>query len=553
MTRTKRRAASATPTPPSSLAAQIFVEAVRRHQAGQTTEAEALYRVIPILNPLHAEASYNLGVLLQTRGDLNEAAEAYRHTIALRPDFVGAYSNLGTVLQDVGRGDAAIEVYRQAIALKPDFAMAHMNLGVALKEQGRLEEAVCCFRRSLTIQPNYDQAQANLGAALLEMNEAEQAVEACRQAVAVNPRSTIGYCNLGAAFKALNRLDEAESAYHNAVAASPDFPEAHFSLAQILLLQGKFESGWVEYEWRWKLREYGWLKNIHGEFAQPVWSGEPLGGKTILVYAEQGLGDTLQFSRYLPLLRCEGATVILAVQPPLMKLLQTLDGITVIALDQTPLPAFDVHCPLLTLPARFGTTIDTVPAEVPYLAADPIETQRWRERIGGSGLRVGLVWAGNPSQRGDRLRSPRLAAMASLFEVPGVDFVGLQLGPGRQDLAIYPPPANFLDLGGEIANFADTAAIIAGLDLVITSCTAPLHLAGALGAPVWAVIPFAPHFVWQLGRKDCPWYPTLRLYRQERAGHDWTNPIGRVAADLGALAEQKLLGAALRAPHIAAA
>jgi hypothetical protein len=202
------------------------------------------------------------------------------------------------------------------------------------------------------------------------------------------------------------------------------------------------------------------------------------------------------------------------------------------------LPCFDVHCALLTLPARLRTTLDTIPAEIPYLAADPRETRRWRKRIDGSGLRVGLVWAGNPSQRGDRMRSPRLAAMAPLFEIPDVHFIGLQLGAGRQDLVAHPPPANFIDLGGEITNFADTAAIMASLDLVISSCTAPLHLAGAMGVPVWGVIPFAPHFIWQLERLDNPWYPTLRLYRQEKGGQDWKTTIDRVAADLGVLAEQ---------------
>jgi len=527
-------APSATP----SLAAQVCAEAVRWHQAGRTAEAETLYRAILILDPRNAEASYNLGIVLQMRGNTTDAAVAYRHAIALRPDFAGAFSNLGTALQDAGQLNEAIAAYRRAIVLQPDFAMAHMNLGVALKEQGKFDEAVLSYRRAIAVQPNYDQAYANLGAAHLEMNQPELAVEACCQAVAINPGMAVGHCNLGAAFKALNRLDEAERAYREAITARPDFPEAHFCLAQILLSRGKYEAGWVEYEWRWKLKEYEWLEKLHGKFAQPAWAGEPLAGKTILVYAEQGLGDTIQFSRYLHLLRREGATVILAVQPPLIKLLQGLDGITVVPLDRKPLPPFDVHCALLTLPARCGTTVDTIPDEIPYLGADPRETRHWRDRIHGSALRVGLVWAGNPSQRGDRMRSPRLVAMAPLFEVPDVQFVGLQLGAGRQDLTAHPPPTNFLDLGRDITNFADTAAIMAGLDLVISSCTAPLHLAGAMGVPVWGVIPFAPHFVWQLKSLNNPWYPTLRLYRQEKAGRDWKTTMDRVATDLGALAEQ---------------
>jgi tetratricopeptide (TPR) repeat protein len=524
------------PSTESLLAVQIFVEAVRRHQAHETAAAETLYRAILTLSPQHADASYNLGILLQERGNFANAALAYRHAIALRPDFAGAYSNLGTSLQELGHLDEAIAVYRNAIALQPEFAMAHLNMGVALREQGKFAEAVVAYRRALAIQPDYDQAYVNLGAALLDLNEAEAAIEACRRAIAVNPAMAVSYCNLGAAYKALNRLGEAEDAYRRAVAASPDFPEAHFCLAQILLLRGSYESGWAEYAWRWKLKEYGWLETLHGAFAQPAWAGEPLAGKTILVYAEQGFGDTIQFVRYLPRLRRQGARVVLAVQPPLTKLLHGLDGITIIPLDEKPLPPFDVHCALLNLPAGFGTTLDSIPADIPYLAADPVDVCRWRDRIRGRGLLVGLVWAGNPSQRGDRMRSPRLAAMAPLFEVPDVQFIGLQLGAGRQDLIAHPPPPNFLDLGPEITNFADTAAIVAGLDLVISSCTAPLHLAGALGVPVWGVIPFAPHFVWQLECVDSPWYPTLRLYRQEQPGRDWGTTIDRLAADLNVLA-----------------
>lgn len=547
MNRKERRAVSKsavpqpTPTAPP-LARDLFTEAVQRHQAGQEAEAAVLYQAILILNPRHVEASYNLGVICQTIGRFQEAILAYRNAVALRPDFVDALANLGTVLKDTGQFDEATEIYRHVIAQKPDFPMAYLNFGVVLKDQGRIEDAMAAYRQAIALKPDYDQAYANLGAALLEDGRLEEAEQACRQAVSINPRLTMGFCNLGAIFKAQNRLAEAEIAYRQAVALGPDFPEAHFCLAQIFLLQGNLEPGWVEYDWRWRLKDYGWLKNLHGEFAQPAWNGEPLAGKTILVYAEQGLGDTLQFARYLPLLVRLGAKVVLAVQPPLIALLQGLDGVTVVALDRPPLPHFDVHCALLSLPRVFGTTLATIPGGIPYLRPDPALVRRWDARIGGSKLRVGIVWAGNPNQKGDALRSPRLAAMSPLFATPNVDFVSLQLGAGRQDIAATPLPPNVLDLGDEIADFADTAAIMAGLDLVITSCTAPLHLAGALGVPTWAVIPFAPHFFWLLDRADSPWYPTLRLYRQDRPGHDWSRTIGRVGADLAALADAKRSG-----------
>ena len=521
---------------PPPLAGQMFVEAVGRHQRGQLAEAEALYRAILAIHPAHAEAGYNLGVVLQILGRSADAVAAYRHAIAVRPDFADAMSNLGAALQDLGQLDEAVSVYRGAIARRPDFVMAWCNLGVALKEQGRFDAAVAAFHRALAIQPGSDSAHANLGAVLLEQGDAPAALEACRRAVAANPGMVIAHCNLGACHKALNRLDEAEAAYRQALALCPDFPEGHFSLAQILVLKGELTNGWAEDQWRWKLREYGWLKALHGTFAQPRWGGEALHGRTILVHAEQGLGDTIQFARFLPEVAARGGRIVLAVQPPLMSLLGRLDGVTVVPLDKAPLPPFDVHVPLPSLPGLFGTALATIPARTPYLQPDPAAVARWRARIGGTGLKVGVVWAGNPSQRGDRFRSPRLRAFMPLFAVPGVDFVALQLGAGRDDIAASPLPAAVLDLGPEIGDFADTAAIMAGLDLVITSCTAPLHLAGALGVPVWGIIPFAPHFFWMLDRSASPWYPTLRLHRQDRPGHDWSGVIGRVAGELATLA-----------------
>jgi tetratricopeptide (TPR) repeat protein len=524
------------PTPaPLPLAAQMFAEAVERHRAGRLFEAEALYRAIVAIEPDHAEAAYNLGVVTQTQGRLPDAISAYRHAIARRPDFATAYTNLGAALQDLGQLDDAVAIHHQATALSPDSPLAACNLGAALRAQGKVDEAVAAFGRALSLQPNYDTALANLGAVLLDRGETEAALAACQRAFASNPQMVIGLCNLGATYKALNRLDEAEDAYRRALALRPDFPEAHFCLAQILLLKGDLRSGWPEYEWRWKLPEYSWLQALHGEFAQPRWAGEGLGGRTVLVYAEQGLGDTLQFVRFLPEIAARGGRAVLAVQPPLLKLLDGFAGADVIPLDQKPLPSFDLHLPLLSMPYVLGTPLDAISSQVPYLRAHPVLVERWCRRIGGTGLKVGIVWAGNPHQRGDRFRSPHLGAMSPLFAVPGVDFVALQLGAGRDDIAAFPLPPNVRDLGPEIGDFADTAAIMASLDLVITSCTAPLHLAGALALPVWGVIPFAPHFFWLLDRADSPWYPTLRLYRQDRGGDDWSGVMCRLAVDLAAI------------------
>jgi tetratricopeptide (TPR) repeat protein len=541
MNRRQRRASEQMATDPQaapgdSLVVKMFDEAARRHRGGDAAPAEALYRAVLALQPGHAEAAYNLGLLLHMQRRLAESVGAYRQAIAARPDYAEAHCNLGVALQDERKLDEALESYHRAIGLRENFAMAHCNLGVALKEVGRLEEAVASYHRAIALQPDYDFAFANLAAALLDQGKAEEATIACRRALASKPDMAMAHFNLGTALKHLCRLDDAAAAFRQAIALNPGFVEAHFSLAQTLLLHGDFSAGWPEYEWRWRLKEYAWLSNIHGKFGRPRWTGERLEGRTILIYAEQGLGDAIQYVRYLPRVVAAGGKVVLAVHSPLRRLFSNVPDVTLVSLDTAPLPAFDVHCPLLSLPLIFGTTLQNIPAPVSYLRADRDAVARWRERIGGAGLRVGVVWAGNPTQGGDRFRSPRLGPVLKLFEVPGVRFVALQVGPGRQDFAAHPLPTNVLDLGAEITDLSDTAAIMSGLDLVITSCTAPLHLAGALGVPTWAMIPASPHFVWLLERTESVWYPSLRLYRQETFGTDWSGVVARIADDLFELA-----------------
>lgn len=532
----KQRAAA--PAPPD-LASQLFAEAVRHHAAGHVDTAQKLYQALLAMQPAHAQASYNSGLILQAAGRLEEAMAAYRHAIALRPDYLDAYGNLGVALQASGRVEEAVTIFQQLLKAAPGFAMAAGNLGVALRSLGRKHEAEAAYRQAIAIDPSSDWSFANLAALLLDRGDNAAAVEACQSAITLRPESEVARFNLGTAFKAMSLLPEAIAALRGAIAIKPDFAEAHFTLGQTLLLSGAFEEGWVEYDWRWRLKEYGWLKAVHGDFVQPLWTGEPLTGRTIFVYAEQGFGDAIQFVRYVPLLVDRGASVILAVHPPLRGLFAGMQGVQVISLDQPDLPHFDVHCPLLSLPRWFGTSLDNIPAQPCYLRPDPADASRWRARLPNEGLRVGLVWAGNPTQTGDRFRSPRLDAMTPLFDTPGVSFVSLQMGAGRQDLSGHPLPPDVLDLGNEIGDFTDTAAIMAGLDLVISSCTAPLHLAGALGVPAWGMIPFAPHFVWLMDRSDTPWYPSMRLYRQAQPGVEWSGVVQRIREDLIALATTK--------------
>lgn len=532
-----KHAGSAAVAPAKPNLDQLFAEAIGHHMAGRDEKAEQLYLTILAVPPVQAETSYNLGLLYQTHGKRIEAISAYNNAVRLKPDHVDAICNMATALQDLGERKAAIELYRKSIAIKPDFAMAYCNLGVALKEMAEGETSKSAYERSLLLRPDYDFAYANMAAVLIDLGLPDAAIAACRKALEINPKMTMAFFNLGAALKSQNRMAEAEAAFRAAIEVDPNFTEARFTLGQVLLHQEKYGEGWQEYEWRWKLAQYSWLRDLHGEFSQPKWQGEDIRGKTLLVYAEQGLGDALQYVRYIPeLIDRTGAHLILAVHPPLLRLFSQIERATVIALDQVPLPAFDVHCPLVSLPRLFGTDRASIPAKIPYLKANPGEIERWRKRIGVKGKRVGIVWAGNPDQTGDNLRSPRLAAVLPIFDVPGITFVALQLGAGRRDLEQHTLPGNVIDLGPEISDFSDTAAVMSGLDLMISSCTAPLHLAGALGVPVWGMIPFAAHFLWQNDRRDSPWYPSLRLYRQSEPGKDWTNVSDDLRKDLIQLA-----------------
>ena len=532
----QKHAARKAPPAVPSLADLNMAEAVRAHHAGQLDKAEALYRAVTALKPGHAEAHYNAGLIYHAQNKLPEAVVAFREAVYAKSDYADAYANLGTVLKAQGMKDNALIFYHQALRLVPLNAQTHSNMGVLLNDMGRSEEGETAFKKAMVCDPAYEWAYLNFAPCLLDLAAQEASLKACHRAIALNPKSHMGWYNLAASYKTFNRLDDSIAAFRKSIELRPDFAEAHFALGQMLLTRGDFLEGWKEYDWRWKLAEYGWMRNIHGEFTAPRWTGEPLAGKTILIFAEQGLGDAIQYVRYVPRVQALGAKVVLAVHPPLKPLFAQLAGVEIVSLDQVPLPPYDYQCPLLTLPMVFKTDVNSIPGNVPYLVADPAKAGRWRARITGKGLRVGVVWAGNPTQKGDRWRSPGLKAVSPIFSVPGVDFVALQMGPGRNDLADNPLPSNVQDLGPEIGDFSDTAAIMAGLDVMISSCTAPLHLAGALGVKTWAMIPFAPHLLWQLERTDSPWYPSLRIYRQDRPGTDWSSTIGRMKADLAALA-----------------
>jgi tetratricopeptide (TPR) repeat protein len=505
---------------------------------GQREQAVTLFRLAIAISPGNAMAHGNLGKALQDLGRIDDALAAYRTASALQPDNATVLMNFGAALLEQKSWDDSVAITQQAIALQPDSAMAHANLGTALLNLGRYDDALIACQQAMALHLQGAAIHASLGGAMLELGDAQAASKLCRAAIALDPNLANAWFNLSHAHKALNQLDDAVRTARQAIALS-DAAEYHFHLAHTLLLQGDFAAGWAEYECRWQLPDFAGIAALRSTLSQPQWAGESLKRKTILIYTEQGLGDIIQFARYLPVLVRKAGRVIVAVHAPMRRLLATIEGITLVSILE-PLPAFDTHCPLMSLPLAFATKHDTIPAQIPYLHANPDAQTQWAKRLGGSThLRVGIVWAGNPAVQRDRFRSPRLASIAPLFDIPNVEFVILQMGPGRDDLRATPLPSNTRDLGPEITDLADTAAIMSNLDLVISSCTGPLHLAGALGVPAWAILPFAPHFPWLLEHTETRWYPTMRLYRQNQPGRDWTQTITQITTDLQALAHAK--------------
>jgi tetratricopeptide (TPR) repeat protein len=501
---------------------------------GQVDEAAKCYREALRLQPDFAEAHYNLGKVLQEQGKLDEAVACYRRALDLRPQYADAHNNLGAALSSQGLLDEAALCLRRALALDPAHSYAHYNLGNVLKAQERLEEAVACYRRALERRPAYAEALHNLGAALDAQGKPDEAISILREAIRLSPANADAYCNLGAALRSLGRLDEAEACFAEAVRARPDHAAAHLNLALAWLQQGRYADGWTEYEWRWK------HKHRLRPYPQPLWDGSPLSGKTILLYAEQGLGDTIQFIRYASLVKKRGGRVTVECQPPLLRLLETCEGVDVLLPRGAPLPAFDVYLPLLSAPRVFGTTLTTVPAGIPYLNADDGLVEQWRQQLEAAtevrgGLRIGIAWQGNPKFGQDRRRSIPLASFAPLARLPGVTLVSMQKGFGVEqlrELGIDFPLVVWGDrLDRESGPFMDTAALMKSLDLIISCDTAIAHLAGALGVPLWMALARVPHWIWLLERNDSPWYPNARLFRQSEHG-SWNEVFEQMTTEL---------------------
>lgn len=550
----------------SVLLREMFAQAAAAFQAGKLSEAEALCAQILSFDRRHADALHLQGVIASQRGRLEEAVALIGKAIAVDGAAAHYHANIGNLLRLLGRRDEAQSSLRRSLQLDPAAAAAHGNLGIVLKDLGQTEEAGSCFRMAADLAPASAEAQCNLATFLKDIGRPAEAIPFFQRAIGLKADFALAHTNLGTAYRLLGQsakafaayrhalvvnpaavevffnignlrrdqgcLGEALAAFRRATQINPDFGDGYYNEALSCLMAGDYDLGWKQFEWRWR----GGIRNLQPRpMAKPRWAGEDLGGRTILLYAEQGLGDSIQFCRYAALVAAAGGRVILEMPKSLRALMSTLAGPSAVVATGDPLPEFDCHCPLMSLPAVLGTRLDTVPASLPYLSADPARVATWRGRLPAAGIRIGIAWQGRPTYSGDQGRSAPLAAFAPLAAVPGVRLISLQKGHGLEQLDDLPAGMTVHSLGADFDGgddaFLDTAAVMMSLDLVVCVDTAIGHLAGALGRPVWLALGRPAHWIWMLDRQDSPWYPGARLFRQDAAG-DWTAVFTAMAAAL---------------------
>ena len=484
------------------------------------------------MKPDYAEAYNNLGLTLQDQGYWAQAVEKFETAITLKPDHSGAYYNLGFALNELGEFDGAVMNYRRSIQLKPDFADAHSNIGAILKTEGKIEDAIFHYRKALEYCVDKAEIYNNLGNALEKSGRINVAIEMIQRALEERPDFAEAYNNLGVALNSQGSYMAAVKNYEKALELKPELAEARFNRATIDLLFGRFSRGWQGYEWRLKKKHWKDIYPLRHNL--PRWDGSPFPEKRLYVHDEQGFGDTIQFVRYLPRVKALGGSVILGTRKPLLGCLQGIEEIDEV-IDRSavgdPTAGCDLVVPLLSLPGIFGTDLNNIPSEIPYLHPQEAKVSYWKHMVNGQGFKIGLVWAGNPDHEKDHVRSTALNDLISLADIPGVHLFGLQKGIPSGQATEIPSESGFINLGPKLKDFSDTAAVMANMDLIISVDTAAAHLAGALGLPVWTLVYFSPDWRWMLDRDDSPWYPTMRLFRQSKRD-DWEGVIFQLTSEL---------------------
>jgi tetratricopeptide (TPR) repeat protein len=478
---------------------------------GRFEEALARLELSDTIRPARTETLYHKALCLTRLGRLEEAASSYRKLLEIDANNYEARNNLGVVLIDLGRSEQAVPHFRKAIEINSNVVAAFSNLAIALLDLKRFDEVVATLDCAIALAPDLAELFNNKGNALKGLERIEQALASYDRAIALRPDYALAHNNRGICLDDLMRYEEALSSFATALSLQPDYGDAHWNLAVNRLRVGDFKTGWVEHEWRWKAAS---LRLKRRQFDKPLWlGGEPIDGKLLLLHNDQGLGDAIQFCRYIPQLAARGARVILEVDKPLRDVLLSVASISQCVVKGDPLPDFELHCPLSSLPLAFGTTLETIPSTTPYLSVGE-STRDWTVWLGPTRQpQVGLVWSGNPDHKNDHNRSMPLRTLLPLLEV-GARFVSLQKSARPGDQVVLGERRDILDADPELSSFADTAALIQKLDLVISVDTSVAHLAGSLGKPVWILLPYVADWRWLLERTDSPWYPTARLFRQ---------------------------------------
>ncbi|CAB1064797.1 hypothetical protein D1BOALGB6SA_9594 [Olavius sp. associated proteobacterium Delta 1] len=492
------------------------------------TEAVNYYRKALSLNPNLVEGLCNMGNALRQLAQYNQAIACYRKSLVCNPRLPEAYNNMGLAYSQQDQYDSAETCFKTAIALSPDYAQAYNNLGNVYRDKFDYQAAMEQYHQALSLAPESSMINYNLGILFQIRNEADKAVLYYQKAVEGQSPIPDAHNNLGKYYQDRNQPERSISHFVKAIDLDPEHFDAHFNRSLSLLATARFEEGWNEYEWRFKRDD--WKRVYPHRLKSPRWDGREFTGKTLFIHSEQGFGDTIWFVRYLPQVKSRGGSIIFESRPELIDLLQDnigVDQLASMSFDHPPQISHDLHIPLMSLPAVLATTIETIPAQVPYLYASEAKFQNWAARINGSGFKIGLVWAAKSTNKHER--SCALENFLPLLTIKNIQIYGLQKGEDAQ--TVNQMPVDVHNLGQEFETFADTAGAVECLDLVISVDTAVAHLAGAMGKPVWVLLPFAADWKWLLERRDSPWYPTMRLFRQPQPG-DWKRVVLSLVEEL---------------------